>query len=411
MIEHIKNLSIWKKIILIDILSVIAAYYLVNYLDIIITDYRWIQWIKTNGLLHIYDSWDIDIPIDYPPLYLIWLYFIRNLVGTPMSNYTQLVMKLLPLGVQIVSQVFIYRKISPKAALDWSINFALLVNIVIYGQRDGIVGLLIVMLYYYMKKQKWLEPALIVTAFCLLKPQGLYFIFILLLYYVINRVAVKRVMMALIVSVAGGYIAFLPFAVTGKDYLISIKLYLYEFGVHKVFGSVAGNFWGLFEHWQLPGFLDRISILFVLGCTVVALFVYIKTRDFVFTSIIYMLAIFMFTFSQHGRYSIYTMCILYVAIYIYDYDEYKEAYSVITVSTVLAQLGIILYNRIMVGTFGLDIMGVMLEMTYDMLYRLYALRYITIISTFLLNVICIKHLIRIGVLRSGRLNGKTQDVK
>ena len=406
MIKQIKNIPIWKKIILIDILSMIAAYYLVNYLDIIITDYRWIQWMKANGLLHIYDSWDIDIPIDYPPLYMIWLYSIRNLVGTPMSNYTQLIMKLLPLIVQVISQVFIYRMISPEAALGWSVNFALLVNVVIYGQRDGIVGFLIVLLYYYMTKQKCLEPALVVTAFCLLKPQGLYFVFILLFYYIKNKVAVKKVIMAMTVSIVLGYIVFLPFAVTSGDYLISVKLYLYEFGVHKVFGSVAGSFWGLFEHWRLPVLLEQVSTVLVIGCMLTAVFVYRKTNSFIYSSIIYMLTIFMFTISQHGRYSIYTMFILYIAIYIYGYDEYKEAYRIITISTVLAQLGIILYNRIMVGTYGLDIMGVMLDMTYDMLYRLYTLRYITIVSTFMLNVICIKHLIRIGVLQAKAENSQ-----
>ena len=111
----LNNIPIWQRIVIIDVLSVIVAYFWVNYLDILTTDYRWIQWMKINGLFHIYDSWDIEFPVDYPPLYLVWLYFIRNDVGDVVSNYTQLVMKLLPLSVQIVSQIFIYKSIGSSS--------------------------------------------------------------------------------------------------------------------------------------------------------------------------------------------------------------------------------------------------------------------------------------------------------
>lgn len=76
--------SVIKKIVLIDIVSVILAYFVFNYLDIITTDYQWIVWMKQHGFLHIYDSWDptvVAFPVDYPPLYLGWLYLIRNIVG------------------------------------------------------------------------------------------------------------------------------------------------------------------------------------------------------------------------------------------------------------------------------------------------------------------------------------------
>ena len=399
------------KIVFIDILSVIAAYFLVNYLDIITTDYRWIQWMKVNGLFHIYDSWEIDLPVDYPPLYLIWLYLIRDFVGNTFSSYTQLIMKVLPLSVQILAQIWIYKRISPEAALKWSINIALLVNIVIYGQRDGIIGFLIVLLFYYMKKEKWLEPAIIVAVFCLLKPQGIYFVFLLLFYYFVNRTPIKYVFIAALSCLMLGYLAFLPFAITSGDYLVAIKLYLYEFSIHKVFASVAGNIWGLFEYWPLPYWLERISILLILGCMLICILVYRGTTDFIFSSIVYMISIFMLTISQHGRYSIYAMFIMFAAIYIYGNDKYNGAYRIITISTVLAQLGMILYNRIIVGEFGLNVINVTVEMTYSMLHTLYAVRYITIVSTLLLNIICIIHLIQIkkpGFLKSTKSNASIE---
>ncbi len=393
-IKRICRIPIWIRILIIDILSFIAAYYWVNYLDILTTDYRWIQWMKTNGFLHIYDSWDIELPVDYPPVYLIWLYLIKDLVGTEFSNYTQLIMKLLPLLIQIIAQVFIFKRISPESAMRWSINIALLVNIVIYGQRDGIIGLLIVLMFYYMNKEKWFEPAVVIMFFCLLKPQGIYFIFILLMYYTINKISINKVLISLFSCITLGYLAFLPFAITSGDYLISVKLYMYEFSIHKVFGSVAGNFWGLLEYWSIPSAIERISILFIIGCMIIGIIVYMKTHDFVYSSVIYMITIFMLTISQHGRYTIYAMFIMYVGISIYGRLEFLDAYKVITVSTALSQLGMVLYNRIIVDEYGLNVINVTVEMTYSMLHTLYAIRYITIFATFLLNIVCIICLIR-----------------
>lgn len=162
-----KKDSIIQKIVLLDILSCILAYFIINYLDILTTDYQWIRWMRENGFLHIYDSWDVAFPVDYPPLYVGWLYLIRNVVGEITSNYTQLVMKTLPLLGQFISQIYIYRKISPKAALNWSVNMAILVNVVVYGQRDGIIGLLFVLFFMSLKKNRWFEPGIIITISCL----------------------------------------------------------------------------------------------------------------------------------------------------------------------------------------------------------------------------------------------------
>ena len=74
-----------------------------------------------------------------------------------------------------------------------------------------------------------------------------------------------------------GYIVFLPSAITLGDYLISIKLYLYEFGVRKVFRSIAGNAGGLYEFMNLPVAIERISILFIIICIAVGIIVYIMT--------------------------------------------------------------------------------------------------------------------------------------
>ncbi len=392
--EEIK-LSIWKKIIILDVISVIAAYYLVNYLDILTTDYKWIQWMKQYGLLHIYDSWDIEMPVDYPPLYLVWLYMIRNMIGEVLSNYTQLVMKTLPLAVEFLAQIFIYKKISPEAAWKWSVNAALLVNIVIYGQRDGMIGFLIVLLFYYMKKEKWFEPAIVVTVFCLLKPQGIYFIFILLLYYYAVRIQAKRLVIAAFSSLGLGYLVFLPFAITSGDYLIAIKLYMYEFSIHKVFGSVAGNLWGIFEYWPLPPIIEHLSTLLLFGCMLIGIYVYKKTNDYLYASLVYMISVFMLTVSQHGRYTIYSMFIVFVALYIYDEVEYKKAYLVITISTTVSQVGMLLYNRIIVNAYGLELINKSVEMTYSMLYKLYFMRYLAIVCTLILNIIFIVLIVRV----------------
>lgn len=384
-----------KLITCIDVLSIILAYYIFNYLDILTTDYQWIIWMKENGLFHIYDSWDITNAIDYPPLYLIWLYAIRNLVGDIMSNYTQLVMKSLPLLFLILSQMFIYKRLSPSAALKWSLNLALLVNIIIYGQRDGIIGLLIVFFFYFIKEEKWFEPAITIAIFCLLKPQGFYMIFPLLLYYVTNKISCKKIMTSFFTCIALGYLVFLPFAITSKDYLISIKLYLYAFSKHNVFSSCAGNFWGIFDFFHLPMWIENISLLLIIFCIVISILIYKKTYDYIYTSIFYMMSLFMFTFAQHGRYSIYTMFIMYIAIYMYDDQKYINLYRWITFSTAIAQLGIITYNYVSIMFCGFNNINSGVSITYTQLYIMSGIRALAIIITLIPNVIIYYKLLRL----------------
>lgn len=394
-----KNLSITKKIILTDILSCIFAFFLFNYLDIITTDYQWIIWMKENGLLHIYDSWDpakVPCPIDYPPLYPVWLYLIRNIVGNDLSNYTQLVMKSLPLIFQIISQIYLYKKVSPKAALVWSVNAAILFNVVVYGQRDGIIGFLIVLFFYYIKENKWFEPALVITVFCLLKPQGFYMCFPLILYYIIKKVPLKKALTAFVTCISIGYAAFIPFAITTGDWLISIKLYLYEFSKHKVFSSVAGNIWGPFELIHLPSWLEKISWALILLVIIISIITYRITKDFIFTSVLYMFLLFMLTLAQHGRYSIYTMFVVFIAIYIYDQKQYSPIYRLLTLSAALAQLGMILYNRYTILFIGdYRSLNTVVEITYSEMYTLYAIRLTTVFITLVINIIVLFKLFKL----------------
>ena len=394
--KYIAGLSIKDKIIIIDIISVIISYFAFNYLDILTHDYKWIQFIKTNGLLHIYDTWGMNFPIDLPPLYLIWLNLIKGLVGEELSNYTQLIMKLLPLLVQVIAQVFIYKKLSPEIALKWSMNIAILFNIVIYGQRDGVVGFLIVLLFYSMSKKKWLMPALIVALMSLFKPQGLYFIFILLLYYIVNRIPKIRVVSALSLSAAIGYMFFLPFSITSGDLLLPFKLYLFAFKLRNTFGSIAGNLWGLFEYWSVPLWITRFSFVFLIICTLFGCAVYYKTKDFIYTSILYLFSVFLFTLSQQGRYSIYTMFALFAAIHIYNETKYEMVYKYLMLSVTLAQLGMIAYNRTIVDYFGMEVIETTIQMTYSMLNMLRILRYIFIIITFAINGVCFVALLKIN---------------
>ena len=384
----LKSCPTWVKIAFIDIVSFILAYFLINYLDILTHDYKWIQVIKQNGLFHVYDSFEGVIPVDLPPLYIFWLYVIKDLVGNEFSNFTQLIMKLLPLVVQIIAQIFIYKKISPEAALKWSVNAAILVNIVYYGQRDGIVGLLIILFFYFMYKEKWLLPALSVACLALFKPQGFYFVFILLLYYFVKKVPFKKVLIAFLLSVSIGYLVFLPFAIASGEMLISIKLYLFDFSFRKVFGSIAGNIWGLFEYWPIPGWLSKISLLLILLCMVIAIFVYRKTSDFIYTSVVYMFLVYMITFSQQGRYSIYTMFIMFAGIFIYGREEYKNTYVFLMLSALLGQVGMLAYNKTIVDYFGLEVINTSVTMSYSMRSMLWTLRYIFIILTFLINIYC-----------------------
>lgn len=392
MIDKIKRMRPLHKILMIDFIMVIMAYTIFNYLDIITTDYEWVQWLKKNGLFHIYDSWNIKTPFDYPPLYPTWLYLIRNIIDEPHSHYTQLIMKSLPLLVQFIAQWFIYNKISPEAAVRWSFNLAIIVNVAIYGQRDGIFGLLMILMFYFMGKKKWLSPSIIVAIMCLLKPQGFYFMFILMLYFVVEHISIRKILISLSAALILGLSAFLPFAITSGDYLISIRSYMYELTKHHVFAGCAGNIWGPFEFLSIPEWFENISFMLIFACMDVGIFVYYKTKDFMYTSIVYMFSIFMFTIGQRDRYIMYTMFLLFIAAYIDKNHEYDKMYKSLIISASIIQFGIMFFTNYAV--YNCNKLGIDRELLPDYVQlQMFAVREFAILSTLVINAYWFNRLI------------------
>lgn len=103
----------------------------------------------------------------------------------------------------------------------------------------------------------------------------------------------------------------------------------------------------------------------------------------------------MITLSQQGRYSIYTMFIIYIMLYIYQNNEYEEIYKLTTITAALAQIGMLLYNHYSISFAGFDPNATVTYLTYKELYSLYGIRIITIIITLLINIIISIKLIRL----------------
>lgn len=332
------NLSKNKAIILmlvIDIIGIVASFFIVSLYDIISIDLNsWVRQMQNMSYLEMYDKIDLiaenpDIYINYPPIYPTYLYLIRNLfkpfgeinietlASLAYEPVVQFLMKSFSIIGFIIAQVVLYKFVSVKSAVLWSINYPFWLMSFIWGQRDALFCFLIVMLLYTMEEHKVYAPSLIFALMCLLKPQGVYFIFILGVYLVTEPFKLKDKFLSLASGACLGIISFLPFMIYQKDILLPFKLYL---GVSKTggmkFGCQAPNLYWLFNHVQIPEKLASFSVVLLVIAMITSVLHYRKTKDISYTCFFYLFSILMYNVGQHERYILYSYSILFYICFI-----------------------------------------------------------------------------------------------
>lgn len=333
-----RNLSKNKAIILmlvIDIIGIVASFFIVSLYDIISIDLNsWILQMQGMSYLEMYDKIDLiaenpDVYINYPPIYPTYLYLIRNLfkpfgeicienlVNLTYEPMIQFLMKSFSIIGFIIAQVVLYKFVSVKSAVIWSINYPFWLMSFVWGQRDALFCFLIIMLLYTMEEHRVYAPSIIFALMCLLKPQGVYLILILGIYFIKEPFKLKDKIFSLASGATLGILAFLPFIIHQRDILLPFKLYL---GVGKTggmkFGCQAPNLYWLFNHVQIPEQLASVSVLLLIISMITSVFHYKKTGDISYTCFFYLFSIFMYNIGQHERYLLYSYSVLFYICFI-----------------------------------------------------------------------------------------------
>lgn len=149
----------------------------------------WANTAADKGILNFY-SYAEQISLDYPPLFMYYLYFM-GLVGKA-ADITQtvgydLLLKLPSLLADCAIAFIIYKIAHKRMSKNWTMfvvaiwlfNPIVLLDSACWGQVDSILALAILLSAYWIEKEKY-EFSAIALAFAItLKPQGIFFVPIL----------------------------------------------------------------------------------------------------------------------------------------------------------------------------------------------------------------------------------------
>jgi membrane protein len=181
---------------------------------------------------------------------------------------------------------------------------------------------------------------------CLFKHQGAYFIFPILLYTCILKIDIYKKIKGFMMGLFIGIMGWLPFIWLYKDILYPIRFMLHMMSENSVI-SMAINPWFLIQVIRLyeTDVLFKFANVFILLCVVLLLITYIKSKDIVISTYIYMLSIYMFSLGQRERYILYSLIIAYYICYIIRDTSYLKIYKAFRVSAIIS-LSFFLINTI-----------------------------------------------------------------
>lgn len=281
--------------------------------------------------------------LDYPPVYLVVLYFVGWLYRLfPLQDYAMLdmlAMKFFPILFDILAAMMLYlccrrrgENIALLAACFWALNPSAVFNAACWGQTDGMMLFFLLLSFYTVENGRPVLGSVLFAVAGLAKMQTLYFTPVLFLY-LLRRYKWEKTVLGVGAAMATGYGAFVPFilgswpARGAMSLVLPFEVYFGGLGKYPYAALNTYNLYGLFNlNWvsdskslffghpdpetgmMVGGFtLNMLSLLFILGALALLAVVMLRGREdgsLWAGSFLFMQCIFMLTTRQHERYQI-----------------------------------------------------------------------------------------------------------
>ena len=325
-----------------------------------------------NGMFDVYLRAK-DISLDYPPLYLIPLYFIGHIykIITPAANtYTQmLIMKFFPLLFDMLCGVVIYRICSKKfsqkvafvASLAWLFNPSMFFNSTMWGQTDSIMAFFLILSFWYLSEKKFAASGVIFAVACLTKYQSLLFapVFGMQLLYE-SKFKIKQLATTIGAGLATIFIVFLPFSIACKNPLLIIDVYVTGAGTYEYCSLYCFNFYGMVGLDWHTRILDTTKILgpityqhfgyfmvFLAIAVLIAMYMFAKEekRNPWVGGLFFMQCVFMFMTRMHERYQVVVLPFVLLAYFTTRKKGFGISFILLTIMTGLNQFMILLFHQ------------------------------------------------------------------
>lgn len=305
-----------------------------------------------NGLFSVYQR-ATQISLDYPPLYLLFLYpigLIYKAVGTDIhSVYQMFLMKFWPIIFDCLVGAliyFIFRKKDINIALIgstlWLLNPSTIYNSAFWGQTDSIMVFFLILSFYYLSQKRESLACIFFAVAGLIKYQSLFFVPVFLLELWLSKKSIKYFLKGILSAALTVIAVFLPFMIGSKKLFLFFEVYFGGAGTYKYCTLNAFNFYGLFGlNWASDEnvygiFAIVVTVLF----TVLFAFLYIKAKNrCVFSGgFIYMQFLFIFVTRMHERYQFVVLGFVLVAFLLHKTKGFLISYILVSVITLLNQM-------------------------------------------------------------------------
>ena len=293
--------------------------------DLTVFDFPWMKYIESVGFFHMYDHFYIN----YPPIYSSYLGLLSyvldpmidvfNITGHELvTNYVfWFYMHSFGFLCHIVIMYYLAKQFNVRLAVFWAYNPVWIFNF-IYGQRDEAYCFLIMLMIYFLWKQKFHKAFIILGLISLFKSQFVLLIIPLLCYcirYIYEKkYTVRQLLFDIVMSFSIGYIGWLPFTVINKNLFFPFIKY-YSFFVDSKGYLPENCFFYLFDISNLALFIifAILTIVFFAGMF------WFKLDDkvcFGFTWMLYVYFQYLFLWSHTIRYGICFLVFLWFFKYI-----------------------------------------------------------------------------------------------
>lgn len=288
-----------------------------------------------NGLFTVYDRAD-SISLDYPPVYLFFLYLTGlgyKALGSGVTNDMQmLLMKFWPILFDVACAGLLYlicrrrygRPTGLLAAFLWTLNPSFLFNTAGWGQTDGVMAFVLLLTFWLLEENRPVAACIAMAVAGLTKFQCLFFLppFLIVLF-IRNRHKPLRFVKGLVAAALTVAVVFLPFMIGANNPALFFKVYLGSAGKYQYCTLHAYNLYCMLGLNWTHGVKDtdpifggftwhNLSTVFTLLSLALLVFLYVisyrrhgeKRVNGWVGGLFFMQCIFMLTTRMHERYQI-----------------------------------------------------------------------------------------------------------
>lgn len=327
----------------------------------------WIDYLDKDGLFRVYNHLNDESHfVNYPPLYLVYLYLIKGLLLFLKSNFGAkgivVCLQLQNIIIHTILSFIVKKKIGNKAFFLWFFNPLFLYISLLTIHFDELFAFLMICCVIAMKNNKDVLSYILFGICCLLKLQGGYLLPLILWHIFSDKNKFFGRMTKCIIVGACCLSIFLPFMLTTGDWLLPINLYVgtNSFNSNYFASFLPTNLLGLVSEILIADygvtkspafslhlmFVAQLTNLLLLVLSIVYLYKLLDKRkiNIIEASCAYLFCIYYTNWSQAQRYSAYFIAFAIVLSAIYN-DKYESFSSGITILECFAMLFVEILNR------------------------------------------------------------------